>query len=89
MLILNSLPENSNFTTCGIGHDQFLAGMQSCILGGHIRVGLEDNVRMPNGRQAKGSYEQVEWAAQVVRSLGKEPATPEEAREIFETERGR
>ncbi len=81
--MVNSLPENSNFTTCGIGHDQFYAGMQSCILGGHIRVGLEDNVRMPDGKLAKGSYEQVEWAAQVVRSLGKEPATPDEAREIM------
>ncbi|PKL38457.1 MAG: 3-keto-5-aminohexanoate cleavage protein [Spirochaetae bacterium HGW-Spirochaetae-1] len=81
--MVNSLPGNANFTACGIGHDQFFAGMQSCILGGHIRVGLEDNVRMPNGELAKGSYEQVEWAAEIVRSLGKEPATPDEAREIM------
>ena len=81
--MVNALPENANFTACGIGYDQFYAGMQSCILGGHIRVGLEDNVRMPGGKQAKGSYEQVKWAVQVVRALGKEPATPDEAREIM------
>jgi len=81
--IKNSLPGNTVFTTCGVGRDQFPAGIQSSILGGHIRVGLEDNTKMPNGELAKGSYEQVEWAATVARSIGREPATPDEAREIM------
>ncbi len=81
--MVNSLPENTVYTTCGIGRDQFPACMQSNILGGHIRVGLEDNTKMPNGELAKGSYEQVEWAANIVRSLGREPATPDEARKIM------
>ncbi len=79
----NSLPENSIYSTCGIGRDQFPACMQSSILGGHIRVGLEDNTKMPNGELAKGSYEQVEWAVNIARSIGREPATPDEAREIM------
>jgi len=52
-------------------------------MGGHIRVGIEDNIRMPDGRLAKGSWEQVEWAAKVAKIVNREPATPDEARKIF------
>jgi 3-keto-5-aminohexanoate cleavage enzyme len=52
-------------------------------MGGHLRVGLEDNVRMPNGNLAKGSYELVEWAVRVAELMGREPATPDEARNIM------
>jgi len=53
--------------------------MLSCLLGGHMRVGMEDNTRMPNGELAKGSYEQVEWCVKVAGPLGREPAAPSEA----------
>ena len=78
-----ALPEGANFTSCGIGNQQFQAIMQSCLLGGHMRVGLEDNVRLPNGELAKGSWEQVEVAVKVANCLGREPATPDEARKIM------
>jgi len=79
----NALPEGANFTTCGVGLEQFPAITQSCMLGGHMRVGLEDNIRIPNGELAKGSYEQVEWAARVAEILNRGIATPDEAREIM------
>jgi 3-keto-5-aminohexanoate cleavage enzyme len=79
----NSLPLNSNFTSCGVGPDQFPCTMMSCLLGGHMRVGIEDNTRMPNGEVAKGSYEQVEWAVKVGLSLNRPPATPDQARYIM------
>ncbi len=79
----NALPPGSNFTTCGIGNDEFPAIMQSCLMGGHMRVGLEDNVRVPNGELAKGSYELVEWAVKVAEVMNRTPATPDEAREIM------
>jgi len=50
-----------------------------------VRVGLEDNVRMPNGELAKGNYELVEHAVRIIESLGNEPATPDEARAIMGT----
>lgn len=81
--LVNALPQGSNFTTCGVGKDEFPAGMQSCLMGGHIRVGLEDNTRMPTGELAKGNYELVEWAVGVASAMGREPATPAEAREIM------
>ena len=79
----NALPKDANFTTCGVGTDQYPAISMSCLMGGHMRVGLEDNTRLPNGELAKGSYEQVEVAVKIAASLGREPATPDVAREIM------
>lgn len=81
--MVNALPDGANFTTCGVGIDQFPAITMSCLMGGHMRVGLEDNIRVPNGDLAKGSFEQVEWAVRIARSLGKEVATSDEARAIM------
>lgn len=79
----NALPANANFTTCGVGTDQFPCITMSCMLGGHMRVGLEDNTRVPTGELAKGSYEQVEWAVRIAEIFGRVPATPDEAREFM------
>ena len=81
--LFHALPPGSNFTTCGVGLDEFPSIMQSCLMGGHMRVGLEDNVKMPNGDLAKGNYELVEVAVKVAQAMGREPATPDEAREIM------
>jgi 3-keto-5-aminohexanoate cleavage enzyme len=77
------LPEAASWSVCGVGMNQFAACMTAAVNGGHLRVGLEDNVRMPNGELAKGSYEQVQWAAQVARLAGREVASPDEAKQIF------
>jgi len=82
-VLVHNLPSTSRFTTCGIGQDEFPAIMQSCLMGGHMRVGLEDNVKMPNGELAKGSYELVEVAVKAAEVMGREPETPDEAREIM------
>lgn len=81
--MVHALPDNANFTTCGVGNEEFPAIMQSCLMGGHMRVGLEDNVRVPSGELAKGSYELVEWAVRTAEIMGREPATPDEARKIM------
>ncbi|WDP84192.1 MAG: 3-keto-5-aminohexanoate cleavage protein [Desulfobacter sp.] len=83
MALYHALPDNCNFTTCGVGTAEFPCIMQSCMLGGHMRVGLEDNVRMPDGELAKGNYELVECAAKVAGLLGRPVATPDQAREIM------
>ncbi|MFH1138580.1 MAG: 3-keto-5-aminohexanoate cleavage protein [Pseudomonadota bacterium] len=81
--LFHALPAGANFTTCGVGLDEFPCIMQSCLMGGHMRVGLEDNVRLPNGDMAKGNYELVEVAVKVAQAMGREPATPDEARKIM------
>ena len=80
---LNLKPPDASWSVCGVSKQQFQAGMCAAAMGGHIRVGLEDNIRMPDGRLAKGSWEQVEWAAKVARITNREPATPDETRKIF------
>ena len=81
--MVHALPPKANFSTCGVGTDEFPAIMLSCIMGGHMRVGLEDNTRLPNGRLAAGSYELVEIAVRIAETLSREPATPDEARKIM------
>ena len=77
------LPEGASWSVCGVGPNQFAAGMTAAVNGGHIRVGLEDNIRMPDGELAKGSYSQVQWAVQIARLSGRDVASPDEARQIF------
>jgi 3-keto-5-aminohexanoate cleavage enzyme len=80
---LNLIPTGCSWSVCGVAKDQFRAGLCASGMGGHIRIGLEDNVRMPDGRKAKGSWEQAEWAAAVAKLAGREVATPDETRKIF------
>jgi 3-keto-5-aminohexanoate cleavage enzyme len=80
---LNIMPPECSWSVCGVAKDQFRAGLCAAAMGGHIRVGLEDNIRVPDGRKAKGSWEQVEWAAKVAKLAGREVATPDEACKIF------
>lgn len=77
------LPDTATWSVCGVGTSQFEAGMTSAVNGGHIRVGLEDNIRMPNGDLARGSFEQVQWATKVTCLSGRDVASPDEAREII------
>lgn len=81
--MVNAIPKGANFTTCGIGLDQFRANTMSCLMNGHMRVGLEDNIRMPDGKLARGSWEQVDRAIRMASSLGREPVTQDEARKIM------
>ena len=77
------LPPGSTWSVCGVSRDQFRSCMLSCLDGGHMRVGLEDNVKVPGGEPAQGSWEQVKWAAKVATILDRPVASPDEAREIL------
>jgi len=81
--LLSLMPPGSTWSTCGVAKDQFRGAMCAAPMGGHIRVGLEDNIRVIDGGLAKGSWEQVEWAVKVTKIAGRELATPDEARKIF------
>jgi len=82
-LVLDLRPPGSTWSVCGVSKQQFQAGLCAAALGGHIRVGLEDNTRVVTGELAKGSYEQVAWAKKVTELAGREIAQGEEARKIF------
>jgi len=57
--------------------------MLSLILGGHVRVGMEDNLYLGKGRLAKSNEELVAKMVRMMADLDLEPATPAEAREIL------
>lgn len=71
------------FSVCVAGRAQFPICTQSLLLGGHARVGLEDNLYLEKGVMAKSNAEQVAKIIRIARELGIELATPAEAREIL------
>jgi uncharacterized protein (DUF849 family) len=71
------------FSVCVAGRAQFSICTQSLLLGGNVRVGLEDNLYLERGRLAKSNAEQVEKIIRIARELGLEAATPDEARQIL------
>jgi 3-keto-5-aminohexanoate cleavage enzyme len=83
MHMRNIIPADHTWSVCGVARDQFPACMQSCLDGGHMRVGLEDNVRVPGGELAKGSWEQVQWASKIAQICERPVASPDEAREML------
>lgn len=81
--LLNLKPPGSTWSVCGVAKDQFRGGLCAAAWNGHIRVGLEDNIRMPNGDLAKGSWQQVAWAKKVAEISGREIVQGSEALKIF------
>jgi uncharacterized protein (DUF849 family) len=67
----------------GAGRNQMNIAAVSASQGGHIRVGLEDNLWDGPGRLAESNAQQVRRAKQIVEGLGLEVATPDEARQIL------
>lgn len=76
------LPEGSTWSAFGLGKQHMPIMYTTIALGGHIRVGLEDNVYYNKGTLATNVM-LVERAARAIREFGKEPATPDEARQIL------
>jgi len=81
--LIDLLPKGASWSVCGVGPNQFPAGICAAALGGHIRVGLEDNFRNIDGSVSKGNYEQVDWAVNVCKVAGRGVASPDEARQLF------
>ena len=80
--MVDLLPPQSVFNVSAIGPDHLRATTHALLLGGHIRVGLEDCLFYAPGDPAS-NVRMVERAVRIIRELGMEPATPQEAREIL------
>ena len=80
--ILALLPQDSIFNCTGVGSAQLPLATMAMILGGCVRVGLEDNIMYRKGELAT-NVQLVARMVRVARELGKEPATPDEARQIL------
>lgn len=77
------LGDNFVWSCAAAGKDQFNIVTTAAILGGNARVGLEDNLYIKKGQLAKSNAEGVKKIKEIVELLGKEIATPEEARKIL------
>ena len=80
--LVEHLPEGATFNTLGFGRHQLPLTTMGIILGGHVRVGLEDNRYLRQGELATNA-QLVERAASVARRLERPVATPAEARELL------
>lgn len=85
--MVDLLPKNSVFCVSGVGPAQLPATTMSILLGGHVRVGLEDNLYYGPGSLTTNEA-LVERTVRLIRELGHEPATPAEAREMLGLRRG-
>ena len=81
--MVERLPPDSVFSTVGIGAQQLALSAVAIVLGGHVRVGLEDSVYVSRGRKAGGNAELVERVVKLAEVLGRRVATPAEARELL------
>ena len=80
---MESLCPGSTWSCFGVGHSALTMLYGAVALGGHIRVGMEDNVMYSKGQLAESNVQFVERARRVIEEFGKQVATPDEAREIL------
>jgi len=80
---VENLPEGAAFNTLGFGRHQLPLTTMAILLGGHVRVGLEDNVYYGDGDLAESNAQLVARTAELAETLGRPVATPDEAREIL------
>lgn len=81
--LVNALPAGATWTATGIGRFEFPLAAHAIAMGGHVRVGFEDNLYISKGVLAKSNGELVEKVVRIAKELGREIATPAEAREIL------
>ena len=76
--------ENYRWSVLGAGRNQMPVAAMAAAMGGHVRVGLEDSLWIGPGRLAESNAAQVRMVRQIIQGLGREVATPEEARAILQ-----
>jgi 3-keto-5-aminohexanoate cleavage enzyme len=81
--MVDNIPEGSHWGVIGISRDQWMLVSAALTLGGSIRVGLEDNLYLPNGEMAKSNGELIAKARQMTEDMGRRPATVREARAML------
>lgn len=77
------LPPNATWSCFGVGAQHFPTVAMAVVNGGHVRVGLEDNLYMSKGVLAEGNAPVVARAARIIREIGADVASPAQARQIL------
>lgn len=83
VFMVDSIPSGSTWTASGIGKYTDIITVGAIVMGGHVRVGFEDNVYLRKGVLAKSNGELVKRVAEIADIFNREIATPDEARRIL------
>ena len=78
-----NIPENWTWSVCAPGRYEMEMGTLAIMMGGHVRVGMEDNIYLEKGVLAKSNAELVAKVVRIAKELGREITTPDEARQIL------
>ena len=81
--LVSSIPQDCTWTAAGIGRYELPLAVMAIVMGGHVRVGFEDNIYYSKGVVAKSNAQLVERIARISRECGREVANPTEARRIL------
>lgn len=81
--LVESIPDGSTWSVAGMGRHELPLAAMAIEMGGHVRVGLEDNIYLKKGVLAKGSYELVEAVVERARKAGRRLASVKEARKAL------
>lgn len=81
--LVEGLPAGSTWSVAGIGRAELSLGVVAIVLGGHVRVGFEDNIYYTRGVKAQSNAQLVARIVRLASELGREVATPDEARAIL------
>ncbi len=83
LYMVRSIPQDSTWTVAGIGRYELPLAVHAIPMGGHVRVGFEDNIYYRKGELAISNAQLVERITRVAKELGREIASPDEARAIL------
>ncbi len=81
--LVSQIPAGSTWTVTGIGRNAFTMAAAAIVMGGNVRVGFEDALTLERGVLAKSNGELVAKVVELAKLLGREVATPDEARKIL------
>jgi len=83
-ILLDEMPDGAHWQSIVIGREEIWpVHRKTAELGGHLRTGVEDTFYLPDGEKVDGNGPLIEQMAEMARDVGREPATPAEAREIL------
>jgi 3-keto-5-aminohexanoate cleavage enzyme len=83
VFLSRQLPKGATWTVAGMGRHQLPMAAAAIVMGGNVRVGFEDNIYYAKGVLATSNAQLVERVVRLARELGREVATPDEARALL------
>ena len=80
---VDQIPEDWTWSVCALGRNEIPMAAVGMVMGGHVRVGFEDNIYLRRGQLAESNAQLVRKVANIARELERPIASPEEARKIL------